>query len=124
MQIWRSLPDYDERSSLDTWAYRITLNTAISWQRRQHRVKRQPPEHRVATDTLTAERGTADESELLNRFLQSLSDIDRAVLVMYLDDLSNQQIADSVGVSHGAIRTRISRIRDQLAAWEPDDEKS
>ncbi len=63
-------------------------------------------------------------AELLDRFLDSLSEIDRAVLLMYLDDLNNEEIAESIGVSNGAIRTRISRIRDQLETWEANDGES
>ena len=117
LQIWRSLPEYDSKSKLATWAYRIALNTAISWRRRITREKRQPPENRLGPETLTSSPDSSNETELLARFLDSLSEIDRAVLVMYLDDLTNQEIAEAMGVSDGAIRTRISRIRYQLEAW-------
>lgn len=117
MQIWRSLPEYDSKSKLTTWAYRIALNTAISWRRRVTREKRQPPENRLGAETLTSQPDVLNETELLARFLDSLSEIDRAVLVMYLDDLTNQEIAEAIGVSDGAIRTRISRIRSQLENW-------
>ena len=88
------------------------------------RAKRQPPENRVGADSLATQPNVSDQARLLERFLASLSEIDRAVLMMYLDDLTNQEIADSMGVSCGAIRTRISRIRDQLKVWEADDDES
>lgn len=121
LQIWRSLPEYDQKAKLSTWAYRIALNTAISWKRRVTRLKRQPPENRIASDTLESGAVFSDEAKLLQRFLETLSEVDRAVLLMYLDDLTNEEIADSIGVSHGAIRTRISRIRNQLKTWEASD---
>ncbi len=121
MQIWRSLPDYDQRAKLSTWSYRIALNTAISWRRNATRQKRKPRVNRVTTESLPAQNNFSNEVQLLERFLNSLSEIDRAVLLMYLDDLSNPEIAESIGVSDGAIRTRISRIRDQLKDWEADD---
>jgi RNA polymerase sigma-70 factor (ECF subfamily) len=111
-------------NELSTWCYRIAINTAISWKRNATRLKRQPPENRVALDSLSSRSTLSNEAELLYRFLDSLSEIDRAVLLMYLDDLTNEEIAESTGVSNGAIRTRISRIRDQLKTWEADDGES
>ncbi|MEM8670408.1 MAG: RNA polymerase sigma factor [Planctomycetota bacterium] len=122
MQIWRSLPDYQQQATLSTWAYRIAINTAITWKRSSHRAKRRPPDQRLPPDQLPSSQSTCHELDLLNRFLNALSEIDQAVLVMYLDDLTNQEIAAAMGVSHGAIRTRISRIRDRLKHWESDDE--
>lgn len=124
MQVWRSLPGYDQKAKLSTWCYRIALNTAVSWRRNATRAKRQPPENRVATDSLPSQMDFSNETQLLGRFLDSLSEIDRAVLLMYLDDLTNEEIAESIGASHGAIRTRISRIQDRLENWEATDGKS
>jgi len=124
MQVWRSLPSYDQKAKLSTWCYRIAINTAISWRRNATRRKRQPPENRVATDSLSSRSSFSNEAQLLDRFLDSMSEIDRAVLLMYLEDLTSEEIAESIGVSNGAIRTRISRIRDQLKTWEADDGKS
>lgn len=121
MQIWQSLPSYDQKAKQSTWAYRIALNTAISWRRAATRIKRQPPENRVASDSLSSPNNFSNEFQLLDRFLQCLSEIDRAVLLMYLEDLSHEEIAEAIGVSNGAIRTRISRIRDRLQRWEASD---
>lgn len=117
MQVWRSLPDYDSKSNLATWAYRIALNTAISWRRHATREKRLSPENQCGTDALIATGTFSSEVNLLEQFLTSLTEIDRAVLVMHLDDLAYQEIADSIGVSEGAIRTHMSRIRSQLENW-------
>ena len=122
MQVWRSLPSYDGKAKLSTWVYRIALNTAISWRRKATRAKRRPPENRVPSDSLVSTFTFSNEVQLLERFLSSLSEIDQAVLLMYLDDLSYEEIADSIGVASGAIRTRISRIRSRLESWEAGDE--
>lgn len=124
MQIWRSLPKFDGRARSTTWAYRIALNTAISWRRSAGSAKRVPPENRLPAETLSSESSPSDEFEMLRRFLQTLSEIDRAVLMMFLDDLTHDEIAEAMGVSGGAIRTRLSRIRERLAKWEADDEES
>lgn len=123
MQIWRTLPTFDGHCKLSTWCYRIALNTAISWRRSATRQKRTTPEHRVPAETLTTNHSRSDEMKLLETFLHSLSEIDRAVLLMYLDDFTHDEIAESMGVSNGAVRTRISRIRERLENWEADDDQ-
>ncbi len=121
MQIWRSLPGFDGKAKASTWCYRIALNTAITWKRRQSSAKRRSPNNRVTPESLESHASLANEGRLLSRFLESLSEIDRAVLVMYLDDMTADEIAESIGVSEGAIRTRISRLRHRLENWEADD---
>ena len=121
MQVWRALPDYEQNAKLSTWCYRIALNTAITWRRKATRVKRQPPKNRVEAEMLPSHTSFSNEARLLEQFLSSLSEIDRAVLLMYLDDLTYEEIAESIGISNGAIRTRISRIRDRLENWEAYD---
>ncbi len=121
MQIWRSLPSFDQKSRTSTWCYRIALNTAITWKRSKTCAKRQPPKNRVTPDSLESRTSFSNEGKLLERFLESLSELDRAVLLMYLEDLTMREIAESIGASEGAIRTRISRVRDRLGNWEATD---
>ena len=121
LQIWRSLPSFSQKSKTSTWCYRIALNTAITWKRNRTRSKRLPPKNRVTTDMLESQTNFSNEAKLLHRFLETLSEVDRAVLLMYLDDLTTAEIADSIGASCGAIRTRISRIRSRLENWETTD---
>ena len=121
LQVWRSLPSFAAKSKSSTWCYRIALNTAVAWQRRKLREKRRPPPVASDPNVLKSPNDFANETQLLNRFLDSLSEIDRAVLLMYLEDLPNEEIAEAIGVSHGAIRTRLSRIRERLKRWEAID---
>lgn len=121
MQVWRALPGYDSRAKMSTWCFRIALNTALSWKRDARRKKRVPPEHRHGTDALVGQRYFSDEVALLERFLTTLSEVDRAILLMYLEDLTSEETADAMGMTAGAIRTRLSRIRLRLRDWEADD---
>lgn len=117
LQMWRSLSGFEERASLGTWCYRIAINTAISWKRKRDR----KPVARSASD-LDQRPGTnnssANEAGLLQRFLAELGEVDQAVLLMHLENMEYAEIAAAIGVSEGAIRTRMSRLRQRLAAWE------
>ena len=121
MQVWKSLPAFNNESAINTWAYRIALNTAITWQRDARRLKRTPPKIRVDETTLSSSGSFTDEAQTLLRFLAALNEIDRAVLLMYLDDVPADEMAEAIGISAGAIRTRISRIRTRLKNWEITD---
>ena len=121
MQVWQSLPNFSGDSAPNTWAYRIALNTAITWQRDARRLKRTPPKTRVDESTLATNGSFTDEAQTLLRFLDSLNEIDRAILLMYLDDVPVCEMAATMGISDGAIRTRVSRIRTRLKNWEMTD---
>lgn len=108
-QIWRALPGFRGESSLGTWVYRVALNTALS----QVRARRRRPAEVAASEPahpLTA--GTpAREEALLEDFLGCLGEIDRSLLILYLDGLSHQEMSAVTGLSVGAVGVRISRIR-------------
>lgn len=120
MQVWRALKCFRGDAHIDTWCYRIALNTAISWRRKQGRRQQMSAVHEQAGEFPGRVDG-ANEMELLRRFLATLSEIDRAIVLMYLDDLSSQQMAEVLGVNAGAVRTRIHRIKQKLVNWEALD---
>ena len=121
LQVWQSLTAFKGESTLNTWAYRIALNTAITWQRDARRLKRAPPKSRVDETTLASNGSFTDEAQTLIRFLDTLNEIDRGILLMYLDDVGGSAMAAIMGISEGAVRTRISRIRTRLKNWEIND---
>ena len=115
LQIWKSLPWFEERSTIGTWCYRIAINTAITWKRKHERKRIEQPLGNM--DPATNPDNT-DAEGLLPRFLASLNDADQALLVMHLDNVDHKDIASALGVSLGAVRTRMSRLRQKLAAWD------
>jgi RNA polymerase sigma-70 factor (ECF subfamily) len=120
LQLWRSQNGFQQRSGIDTWCYRVALNTAISWQRR-HQRRRLPPEA-LDLDQLSAPARGDDAPALLQAFMRTLSEVDRALLVMYLDDLSGDEMAQALGIRVGAVRVRLHRIKSALANWKAGDE--
>lgn len=117
LQIWRSLPGFEDRSSIGTWCYRIAINTAISWKRKAKRKQVERASSALDDRPATSNAGS-NEAGLLNRFLATLGDVDQAVLLMHLDNVDHSEIAAALGVSEGAIRTRMSRLRQKLSAWD------
>ena len=108
LRLWQSLDRFEGRSSLDTWVYRVALNTAIDFVRRDRR--RDAREVAADTPETAAPSGHADPMAILQEFAASLGDIDRAVLVMYVDGIAQRDIGDVVGLSEGAVGVRIHRL--------------
>lgn len=111
VQIWRSLNRYDGRVKLSTWLYRVALNVAISFHRKQKN---------ESTETLTQViEAPAQELEnpqvaQLHRFINQLDEFNKAIILLYLDDLSHEEISEVLGISKSNVGTRISRIKEKL----------
>lgn len=120
LQIWRGLPSLKQREFAATWCYRLALNTAISWKRNQASSKAFPIDT-AALENTVSDRTEPPRAELIDRFLGTLGDVDRAILLMVLEDIDYAVIAQVMGLSEGAIRVRVHRIKKKLAEWEPLD---
>ena len=109
LQLWRSLDSFRGQAQVATWVYRIAMNTAISHQRRQ------PPstahDHAIDPDTRAGGHGADAALGLLREFLAALDPVNRALLIMDLDGLEREQIAQVLGLSVNAIAVRMTRLR-------------
>lgn len=112
LQVWQNLDRFSGRSSLDTWAYRVALNTALAWRRKSAtRTKKLTQSPANLAESPGQQGSESDVQRVLDRFLCSLADGDRAVLLLHLDGLSQADAAEVLGISEGAYRTRFHRIR-------------
>jgi RNA polymerase sigma-70 factor (ECF subfamily) len=113
-QLWRAFPGYDPRRRFSTWMYRIALNVAISSSRRRR-------EHVPIEEAATAEHpGDPHGSELeqqlraLRQLVAGLPPLERALVLLYLDERSQKEIAEVLGISESNVSTRIHRIKQRL----------
>jgi RNA polymerase sigma factor (sigma-70 family) len=118
--LWRSLAAFDGRCSLKTWTYRVAHNTAASHVGRETRRNAGAVPLEAAGDlpdgnshVRTLEE--ADALARLHRWIRRLKPPDRQVITLYLEDLDAAAIAEITGLSPGAVATRISRLKTQLA---------
>lgn len=121
LQVWRSLSTFKGDSSIDTWCYRVALNTALTWRRTQSRRKKRIPSEASDLNELPTATDGHDPAKLLEQFLQTLSKSDRALVLLYLDDLTGKEMAEVTGLNEGAIRVRVHRIKQKLADWKVGD---
>ena len=118
LQLWKAYPRYSPERPFSTWMYRIALNVAISFLRRNTRPVRQT----IALDEIDQE--LADESvaatetderiALLERIIASLDPLNRALLLLYLDDHSYRDIAAILGITETNVATKLSRLKERL----------
>lgn len=116
LQLWLSFPSYDESYRLSTWIYRIALNVSISFYRKESRRRSinqtLPPQILI----LPEERGGEIQTHLdrLYAFIRNLKELDRAIILLYLEENSHKEIADILGLTPTNISTRIMRIKQKL----------
>ena len=115
-QLWRAWPGYDPARPLTTWMYRIALNVAISHLRGRSR----HDAHHVALDESheaiegAADDADADRLQSLQRLIAQLDPLNRALLLLYLDERSHREIAEILGLSETNVATRIGRLKQRL----------
>ena len=115
LQIWRSRDNFSEQSEWSTWIYRLSLNVCLTLLKK----KKNNNQH-FASDYLPVEltddsRAFADES--LNQLydtIRQLSEVDRGVILLYLEEKTYQEIADIIGTNPNNIGVRIKRIKEKL----------
>jgi RNA polymerase sigma-70 factor (ECF subfamily) len=108
-QLWRAFPSFDAARSFSTWIYRIALNVAIS----QVRSRTHKERHSVALDESLHDVADANASNheadqqvrALQDFITQLDPLNRALLLLYLEDQSYRQIADILGISESNVAT-------------------
>lgn len=119
--IWDALPRFRGDSSERTWVYRIAHNIAISASLRHRR--RTERETFIQQDAISksldpeAQSLENEQRRLLIDAVHSLRGLDKQIIVLYLEGLTNGQIAEVAGLTEGATATRLSRVRTQLAEF-------
>ena len=120
-QLWKAYGSFNGSASIETWVYRIALNTAISHVRSNYRKPNIVSESVVDYVEPLHLGGLESSMNILEDFLQSLGKIDRAIMMLYLDDIPQQQISDITGQSVNVIAVRISRMKNTFKQLHVDD---
>ena len=117
VQVWRSVDAFRGDSSVPTWMYRVALNTAIAWTRKEGRHRRGKETLDVVEGLLTTEsaEGRDPRVEWLYHQIAQLKDVDRSVALLLLDGFSYKEIASIVGLTESNVGVKINRIKSALA---------
>jgi RNA polymerase sigma-70 factor (ECF subfamily) len=116
IQVWRSVPAFREEASVTTWLYRIALNTAIKWTRKEHKHHRTDALENV--QHILEEKKTSMDERLtwLYEEIHKLDKIDRSLALLMLDGFSYKEMALLLGISESNVGVKINRIKKYLVA--------
>lgn len=118
IELWLSFNRFDNRCLFSTWMYRIAINVAISFYRSQRRnvrdtvpIKDFVLEIAVADEMLEQ---AGDDIRLLYKLINQLDELNRILIILYLDGYSQDEIAEILGISPSNVSTKINRIKQKL----------
>ena len=116
IQVWQSIHRYNNQFKISTWFYRISLNVAISFYRKSTTRANKYKMLSEQTAQIPIEDKTADEIQLnlLEQFISELKEIDKGLMILYLEDKSHAEIAEILGISISNVGTKIGRIKNRL----------
>lgn len=112
-QLWKSYPSFRGESKISSWIYRITLNTAMAIYRKGKPaidLYEEFPERLHPT----TEMNVSENAERLFHALRKLNDAEKALISLYLEDFTYQEIAEIAGISEGNVGVKLNRIKTKL----------
>ncbi|NRB49820.1 MAG: sigma-70 family RNA polymerase sigma factor [Saprospiraceae bacterium] len=116
LQLWQSMDKYDGRVKISTWIYKISLNTAVSHYRKTS--KKQKNRAILNPSILINDSDYDFEKDQnikrLYSYIQELKVMDRALILLYLDQYKYEEIANIIGISRTNVATKLSRIKEHL----------
>ena len=112
VNLWKGFEGFEQRSDIKTWIYRIALNTCISLERK----KKRTPTVRLSMDiNLFEDRDEATRQvDMLHKRISKLQPFDRAIILLWLEELSYEEIGQIVGITAKNVSVRLYRIKEQL----------
>jgi len=115
VQLWRSFGQFDERYRFSTWMYRISLNVAISFYRRERtRTRHVISDDEKVLDAVDESRSQPEDIRLLYEFIEKLDEVNKALVLLYLDGNSYAEIASVLGITETNVATKINRLKNSL----------
>lgn len=114
-QLWKAFPRFRGDAKISTWIYRVALNTAITDFRKQQRTL--PSISMEVTDVQDIAEEASDIRErlaLIHKAIENLSQIEKAIVMLYLDDTSYEEMEEVLGISQNTLRVKMNRIRGKL----------
>lgn len=111
IQLWKSHQKFEGNSKVSTWVYRVTLNVCLAINRKK-RLETEPIKNlEISEETDTAEKEQIDQ---LYQAIRQLKDADRAIILLYLEKKSYQEISDILGMTVSNVGVKVNRLKEKL----------
>lgn len=115
IRLWKSYPSFRNQSAFSTWLYRVALNTSIDIIRKQNlqpvhtelsKIDYNKPDHEHNIES--------EKKDILYQAISHLSDVEKAIIILYLEDYNYKEISEIIGISESNTGVKINRIKTQL----------
>lgn len=118
VELWLAFPRFDGRVTFSTWMYRVAMNVAISFYRTEkRRIRDTLPIEDFGLDIAAAD-GLFDEAgdnmRVLKKLIDALDEMNRALVILFLDGFSHEEIATVLGITASNVSTRLNRLKQKL----------
>jgi RNA polymerase sigma-70 factor (ECF subfamily) len=116
IQLWKSYPSFRGDSKFSSWMYRVGLNVAIS-NLRKSKTKKEDSTLPNSFDSISREseeQSLSLEKGLLREAIQQLNEIEKGIMMLYLEEKQNDEIAEIMGITQNNVRVKMNRIRNKL----------
>ncbi|MFV0304174.1 MAG: RNA polymerase sigma factor [Moheibacter sp.] len=117
LQLWKSFGSFKGEAKFSTWMYRVSLNTAITLIRKRKRsisVTSIDGENIIHLKTQEIDEEKEERLNLLYSSIKKLNDIERALVLLYLEDLPYKEIAETMGITEVNARVKMNRVKSKL----------
>jgi RNA polymerase sigma-70 factor (ECF subfamily) len=115
LQLWRSFSTFDDRRRFSTWMYRVALNIAISFYRREKtRARHVIPAGECLLESAGVTDDRPEELELLYQMIEGLDPLNKAMILLYLDGNRYHEIGEVLGISETNVATKLNRLKLKL----------
>ncbi|MCH6255043.1 RNA polymerase sigma factor [Puniceicoccaceae bacterium K14] len=118
LQVWKSLPAFKDQSSSLTWVYRVSLNRALAWKKKEN--KRYKLIHILSEEPLKSMNLSIEKKQQIEELycaIRKLDKPDRALILLSLDGVSYAEIAKIADISSGNVGVRLNRIKKKLSIY-------
>jgi len=116
LELWKSFGRFKGDSKISTWIYRIALNTSMNYKRKREKDRLFFLDDLKQIENLNwlIEQPDSSQSEILYQCIDELNKLNKAIILLYLDGNSHDEISDITGISRTNVGTRIGRIKEQI----------
>lgn len=112
IKVWKQLPKFRNESSIGTWIYRIASNTCLRQIEKENKMPKSELPLEIKEEIL--ETNIEKDTQFLYQCISELQEVERIIISLELEDMSQKEIAQIVGLSEGNVRVKIHRIKEKL----------
>ena len=116
IQLWKAFPKFNGQSKFSTWLYRVSLNTAIAGLRRKKKFITSYEPFTLPANIIDDNYNDSEEERLQQLYtaIEQLSQVEKAIVMLYMEDRSYNEMEDILGISQGNLRVKMNRIKEKL----------